>query len=379
MSQFIEFDPSKQPRCKVELHAHLDGSVRLTTVWELAEKKGIHLDVNSLEDLFDACSVKTPTCLADFLKPFSIFSPVIAGDAEAIERVAYEFCEEAAKQGVLYSEVRYCPHLYCSECSQVQGPSVAPLTPREVVQCINRGLARGSVDFKITVRTILCCFRPRPEWSNEILHLCLEFRDHGVVGIDVAGDEATGLAAPEIVAAFKAAATLGVHRTAHAGEAGPAENVRTAVQEMLAERIGHGYHVVDNDQIYSDCLEQRVHFETCPYSSVLTGSVPLTEAKHPIVRFAEDGANFSISRDDPTIIQKTLNQEYDFLRGFGLKDVHFARANFNAVRSCFLPEDEKALLMQKMLEIYGCSETFPEQSVDKEYILPKALSGKGDS
>ncbi|GBN79430.1 Adenosine deaminase [Araneus ventricosus] len=340
-------------------------------------KKGIHLDVKSLEDLFDACCIKSPSCLADFLKPFSIFSPIIVGDAEAIERVAYEFCEEAAKEGVLYSEVRYCPHLYSSTCSPIKVPS-RPLSPRGVVLCVNRGLARGSVDFKITVRSILCCFRPNPEWSNEILELCLEFQDSGVVGIDVAGDEATGLAAPEIVAAFKAAASHGLHRTAHAGEAGPAENVRTALNDMLAERIGHGYHVVDDEEIYADCLEQRVHFETCPYSSVLTGSVPLQDAKHPIVRFAEDDANFSISRDDPTIIQKTLDQEYDFLRGFGLKDVHFARANFNAVRSCFLPEDEKELLMQKMLEVYGYYEPFPEQRIDLEYILPKALLGKGD-
>ncbi|KAF8778506.1 adenosine deaminase-like [Argiope bruennichi] len=377
MSQFIEFDPLKQPRCKVELHAHLDGAVRLTTVWELAEKKGMHLDVKTLEDLFDRCSIKSPSCLADFLKPFSIFSPVIAGDAGAIERVAYEFCEDAAKQGVFYSEVRYCPHLFSSSCSPDKTTS-SPLSPREVVMCVNRGLARGSVDFKITVRSILCCFRANPEWSNDILELCLEFQNCGVVGIDVAGDEATGLAAPEIVAVFRAAERQGIHRTAHAGEAGPAENVCKAVNDMLAERIGHGYHVVDDPDLYAECLEQGIHFETCPYSSVLTGSVPLTDAKHPIVRFAEDNANFSVSRDDPTIIQKTLDQEYDFLRGFGLKDVHFARANFNAIRSCFLPDDEKELLMQKMLQVYGYEQALPGENNDLEYILPKALAGKGD-
>ncbi|CAL1288723.1 unnamed protein product, partial [Larinioides sclopetarius] len=312
-----------------------------------------------------------------FLGKFQIYQHVFLGDPEAIERVAYEFCEEAAKEGVLYSEVRYCPHLYSSTYSPIKVSS-GSVSPRKVVVCVNRGLARGSVDFKITVRSILCCFRPNPEWSSEILDLCLEFQHCGVVGIDVAGDEATGLAAPEIVSVFRAAASHGLHRTAHAGEAGPAENVRVAVNDMFAERIGHGYHVLEDHEIYANCLEKRVHFETCPYSSVLTGSVPLTDAKHPIVRFAEDGANFSISRDDPTIIQKTLDQEYDFLRGFGLKDVHFARANFNAVRSCFLPDDEKKLLMQKMLEVYGYYEQLPEDRNDLECILPKAFSGKGD-
>ncbi|GFY38080.1 adenosine deaminase [Trichonephila inaurata madagascariensis] len=374
---FIEFDPAKQPRCKVELHAHLDGAVRLTTVWELAEKKGITLPTKSLDDLIDACSIKCPSSLADFLKPFSIFLPVIAGDGEAIERVAYEFCEDAAKEGVLYSEVRYCPHLLSSMHGPVKVP-LGPLSPKDVVMRVNKGLSRGMIDFKITVRTILCCFRGKPEWSVEILELCLEFKRFGVVGIDVAGDEAKCFAEPETINAFRGAATAGLHRTAHAGEAGPANNVRTAVSEMFAERIGHGYHVVEDPDIYGYCLDHEVHFEVCPYSSVLTGSVPLSDIKHPIVKFAEDDANFSISRDDPTLIRKTLDQEYEFLRGFGLKEVHFIRANFNAARSCFLPEDEKEILIQKLLRVYGSYNMLQFQNELPDYIPPKALAGGGD-
>ncbi|GBM59027.1 Adenosine deaminase [Araneus ventricosus] len=119
-----------------------------------AWKKGIHLKVDTLEDLYEASSVKFPTTLADFLEHFTIFHPVFVGDAEAIERVAYEFCQDSAKQNVLYSEVRYCPHTWTSAQS--------PLTPRDVVKCVNRGLSRGSDDFKIMVRSILCCSRANP-------------------------------------------------------------------------------------------------------------------------------------------------------------------------------------------------------------------------
>ncbi|GIY70429.1 adenosine deaminase [Caerostris darwini] len=279
-----------------------------------------------------------------------------SGDAEAIERVAYEFCADSAKQGVLYSEVRYNPHLLSTTHSPIKA-STGPLTPREVVRCVNRGFVRGSADFNISMRSILCCLRSHPEWSNDVLELCLEFQNDGVVGIDVAGDEATGLAAPEIVAAFQGAAKAGIHRTAHAGEAGPAENVLTAMTDMLVERVGHGYHAVEDDAIYEECLQRGLHFETCPYSSVLTGSVSLTARKHPIVRFAEDNANFSVSRDDPTITQRTLDEEYQFLRGFGLKDVHLTRANFNAARSSFLPSDGKQYLIQKLNEVYGTCDT----------------------
>ncbi|XP_015910057.2 adenosine deaminase [Parasteatoda tepidariorum] len=350
MAQFIEFDSSKQPRCKVELHAHLEGSVRCETIWEIAEKKGFSLKCNTLEEFFHVCSIRSPSSLEQFLLAFAHFVPVIVGDVEAIERVAYEFCEDLADQNVIYSEVRYCPHLLCSSLeNEISGQ----LTPRDVVMCVNKGLNRGAAKFKLSVRSILCCFRPNPEWSQEILDLCQEFKSHGVVGIDVAGDEAKGLADKEIIRVFKLAESLGIHRTAHAGEAGPSSNVQTALEEMKAERIGHGYHVVDDPDLYKRCLNDRVHFETCPYSSCLTGSVPLSATKHPIVRFAEDGANFSISRDDPTVIQKTLDQEYEFLRGFGLKDVHFTRANFNAARACFLPEDEKKELLMKLAETYG--------------------------
>ncbi|KFM79137.1 Adenosine deaminase, partial [Stegodyphus mimosarum] len=144
MSQFIEFDPAKQPRYKIELHVHLDGSVRLTTVWELAKKKGIDLKVETLEGLYDECSIKGPSTLAKFLKPFSIIEPCIVGDPLAIERIAYEYCEDAVSQGILYAEVRYCPHLFSSMHGVTGGGQLDPLTPREVVMCVNRGLSRGA-------------------------------------------------------------------------------------------------------------------------------------------------------------------------------------------------------------------------------------------
>ncbi|KAG8193011.1 hypothetical protein JTE90_028131 [Oedothorax gibbosus] len=366
MAGFIQFDPTKQPRCKVELHAHLDGSVRLTTVWELAEKKGIKLQAHRLEDLLDCCSIKQPSTLTDFLKPFFIYMPIISGDAEAIERMAYEFCEDAVKEGVLYSEVRYCPQLMTHSEFSKSGP----LTVREVCHSVSKGLARGGSDFNLTVRSILCCFRANPEWCDEIVDLCMEFRDYGVVGMDVAGDESIGPFDPLTVSAFKRAAEAGIHRTAHAGEAGPASNVQQAVTEMHAERIGHGYHTVDDPDVYARCTELGTHFEVCPYSSCLTGSVPLSSTKHPIVKFAEDGVNFSISRDDPTLIQKTLDQEYELLRGYGLKDVHFTRANFNAVRSCFLPEDEKEQLLKQVTAIYN-------GNTDVEYIPVRAMNKIG--
>lgn len=275
---------------------------------------------------------------------------------KAIERVAYEFCEDAAKQGVIYFETRYSPHLLSSEYgSQKNYACENNVTPRMVVESVNKGLQDGERDFHVKARSILCCIRGHPEWSKEVLELCDEYRDQGVVGIDIAGDESEFPDDEDCIAVFKEAMMLNIHRTVHAGEAGPANSVSIAVEKMFAERIGHGYHIFEDPAIYMMCVTKNVHFEACPYSSLLTGSVPLSTAKHPIVRYAEDGANFSINRDDPTVIQKTLDQEYELLRQFGLSHVHFTRANFNAARSCFLPEDEKQKLLKDLQTIYAAN------------------------
>ncbi len=100
-----------------------------------------------------------------------------------------------------------------------------------------------------------------------------------------------------------------------------------AVENLGAERIGHGYHVVDDEGIYASCLRRNIHFEACPRSSLQTGSVPQgIGQKHPIRRFAEDNANFSINRDGPAICMTTLKEEMDIARGWGLTEAHLTRA-----------------------------------------------------
>ncbi|XP_022240793.1 adenosine deaminase-like isoform X2 [Limulus polyphemus] len=364
--RYKQFDPEKLPKARVELHLHLDGSLRLTTIWELAQKKGIDLGCATLEDLKNTLIITKPKKLSDFLKPFHIFMPTIIGDSEALERVAYELCEDQAKQGVCYFEARFSPHL----CSNTDGlppdEIVSPdddraVTPKKVVESILKGLKRGEKDFNIKARAILCCIVGQSEWAEEVLQLCVEFKNQGVVAIDIAGDEAGEIVTseteehwtPKDIMIFQKAQSLGIHRTAHAGEGGPAANVARAIKELQVERIGHGYHSIDDEEIYNQVLNLDIHLEACPYSSYLTGSVPLTTLKHPIIRYAEDNANFSINKDDSTITGTTLDDEYELLQCLGLREVHFVRANFNAARSAFLPEDEKEELLNHLKKMYG--------------------------
>lgn len=263
---------------------------------------------------------------------------VCRDDEEIIERVAYEFCEWQAMEGVCYTEARYSPHCFLSngfECpsgAKTTACHAPGLTAEGALRAVMRGFERGEQDFGIKVRSILCCIQGHPQCSREILELALKYRDH-VVAIDIAGnedkDEGDGGEdpfGPVEIEVFQEAARQGLHRTVHSAEAGPARNVKLAIEQLKAERIGHGYRVVDDLEIYEACLKDRIHFECCPHSSILTGALPLSTNKHSIVKFAEDGANFSISRDDPTITQASLDQEYRFLMDLGMSEYDLVKS-----------------------------------------------------
>ncbi|XP_077518261.1 adenosine deaminase-like isoform X1 [Amblyomma americanum] len=362
MSFLRHFDASKIPRTRVELHLHLDGSIRLETIWELARKKKIDLGVPSLAALRLKLIKVDSTTLKDFLDRFEVFMPTVVGDLEAVERISYELCEDQAREGVAYFEARYSPHFLASKEKNV--------TVRQVVEAVNRGLQRGQHDFKVMARSIIACVLGNDEWSAECLKLCEEYECKGVVGIDIAKDEAR---IPEFtkgeIKVYERAKQLGIPRTAHAGESGDYRSVRDAMLKLYCDRVGHGYRVFQDPtgDTYRMAREKNLHFETCPYSSVLTGGCPLGPGKHSIVRFAEDNANFSISKDDSTITGSTLNDEYDFLTQLGLTEAHLIRANLNAARSSFLRPAEKECLVQDLLREYG---VLPGKEEEKRPIEP---------
>uniref|UniRef100_A0AC34G3A6 Adenosine deaminase n=1 Tax=Panagrolaimus sp. ES5 TaxID=591445 RepID=A0AC34G3A6_9BILA len=294
---------------KIELHLHLDGAVRHSTLFELAQKKKIDLQgAKSVEDVKKLLVTHEPANLAKVLAAFDIFLPVIKNDAAALERVAYETCEDQSNAGVIYFEARYSPHLLCDSD---KGDKLAP---KDVIEAIHRGFIRGEKDFGVKARSILCCISGYEDYANEVLDLATNLKNVGVVGIDVAGcskgaDESYG---PEIVSMFKEAAKRGIHRTVHAGESGSfgSKSVVHAIVEMKSERIGHGYRVTEDAENYQKyAVQEQIHFEACPYSSVMTGAVPLNWPMHPLKKWEKDGVNFSISTDDPTCFDNTVVTE----------------------------------------------------------------------
>ncbi|XP_076454786.1 adenosine deaminase-like [Babylonia areolata] len=149
---------------KVELHVHLEGAVRFETILDLARKQDLELPVKNVEDLKKQVCVYKADDLTSALENFFIFAPSFAGYHEGVHRIALEFCEDAARQGVCYAELRYSPH-FLSNSLHVRTyarDSGGGYTPRDVVRSVNQALQEGERRYGVKVNTILCCIRHIP-------------------------------------------------------------------------------------------------------------------------------------------------------------------------------------------------------------------------
>eukprot|EP00049_Salpingoeca_infusionum_P018560 m.357786 g.357786 ORF g.357786 m.357786 type:complete len:345 (+) comp17939_c0_seq1:98-1132(+) len=330
---------------KVHLHLHLDGAVRDDTLYELGKAREFewatkHPDAASFRKEFESTE---QTTLADVLDAFYIrIIPVLEGNLTALERVAYELCEDQSKQGVVYAEARYSPY-----CFAKQGVSLD-----DVVHAIYSGFQRGKKAFGIHITTILCALKNQPENAVGVVELAKKhLATHEVVGVDVAGYESANPMS-EFAEAFQLAKTYNIHRTAHAGEAGPAKNVKDAIELLGAERIGHGYHAVDDDAILTQALEANTHFECCLTSSLITGAQVGLE-KHAVQVFKARGASFSLSTDDPAVFATTLLRDL-------LEQCPKASLNVNDIAKCqvqgaqaaFLEGELKAALVERITDAW---------------------------
>uniref|UniRef100_A0A8I4A1N4 adenosine deaminase n=1 Tax=Callithrix jacchus TaxID=9483 RepID=A0A8I4A1N4_CALJA len=260
MAQTPAFD-----KPKVELHVHLDGAIKPETILYYGRRRGITLPANTAEGLQNIIGMDKPLSLPGFLAKFEYYMPAIAGCREAIKRIAYEFVETKAKEGVVYVEVRYSPHLLAN--SKVEpipwNQAEGDLTPDEVVALVGQGLQEGERDFGVKTRSILCCMRHEPNWSPEVVELCKKYQQQTVVAIDLAGDETiqgSSLFSGH-VQAYEEALKSGIHRTVHAGEVGSAKVVKEAVDILKTERLGHGYRTLEDQALYDRLRQANMHFE----------------------------------------------------------------------------------------------------------------------
>ncbi|KAF7261854.1 hypothetical protein EG68_00809 [Paragonimus skrjabini miyazakii] len=330
----------------IELHLHLDGAIRPTTLFEIAKLRDPAHKCANVDEFMHLLRPKSPYSLGKFLESFKYVLPIVAGDKEALTRMTLECIEDCAiKSGLCYVELRFAPYCLC-------GPS---LDPEAVVLTVLAAIKRASRVYGLEARLILCIIREMPETADAVVQLAVKYQGQGVVGIDIAGDDSLwnpeGIS-NEIVKAYALAERYNVHRTAHAGENSPAAAVHEAVYTLRAERIGHGYNVVHNPSLYSLVKRTNVHFEVCPSSSIVTGAVhPDSLDQHPVHQFHLDGLSYSLNTDDPLITGKWIAEELEFCTnqlGLPLGAIH--QSKLHAVKAAFLDtEEERAMLLKHIL------------------------------
>ena len=315
---------------KAELHVHLDGSLRPETMLDLARRARVGLPASNPEALRRYMVVDDARNLEDYLSRFDL-TVALLQTPEAVERVAYEMCEDAAADGVRYLEVRYCPSL-----SRHGG-----MTLDEVIEAELRGLSRGAADFGLTARIINCSLRHyRPEQSLEIARHSVTLRDRGVVAFDLAGGEA-GRPPAVHQAAFDAAADGGLGITVHAGEAAGPESVAEALHRCRADRIGHGTRLHEDPALTAEVRDRRIPLEINITSNVQTRAVMRAE-DHPVRGYFDSGLVVTLSTDNWLMSGVTLSGEYWLAHtALGFTREEIDRMIVNGFESAFLARPER--------------------------------------
>ncbi|HIQ02502.1 MAG TPA: adenosine deaminase [Anaerolineales bacterium] len=329
---------------KIDLHRHLEGSLRLQTLAEIATEHGIDLPAYSIEQLRPYVQVtdEEPD-FHRFLAKFRLLRRFYRSP-EAVERIAYEAVADAAADNIRYLELRFNP----VALSRSQHFSLANVT-----EWVSRAIARAQQDHDITVRLILQIGREESlRVAEEIIDLALAHRDKGVAGIDLAGDE-VNYPPHRFAPLFYRAWREGLGITTHAGEAGGAENVRDAIRLLHASRIGHGVRAVENSDVVRFVQERGVVLEVCPTSNLQTGVVR-TLGQHPLPDLIALGLKVTINTDDPSVSDTTLTDEYLVATAaIGLSLEQIREAILTAADAAFLPEEERQQLREQFQEWFA--------------------------
>jgi adenosine deaminase len=326
---------------KAELHVHLDGSLRPSTMIELARATGITLPASDPAELSRYMLVDNAANLEQFLTRFDLTIPLLQ-TPEAIERVAYEMVEDADADNIRHLEVRYCPRL----------STKGGLSLDRVIEAEHRGLARGERDFGVTTGIINCSLRHYPpEVSAEIATHSVRMRSHGVVAFDLAGGEAGRM--PGVHGrAFDIAAAGGLAITVHAGEAAGPESIAEALTRCHAMRIGHGTRLAEDPGLEAELRARQIPIEVNLTSNLQTHAVA-TAAAHPVRGYFDRGLKVTLCTDSWLMCGVDLSDEYLLAhRALGFTRPEIDRLILNGFEAAFLPPSEKeALLAQVRAEL----------------------------
>jgi adenosine deaminase len=324
---------------KVELHRHLEGSLRLDTMLDIARAHSVTVPASIIR-LSNMVQVQEeePYTFQNFLAKFQTLR-LFYRSPEVITRITREAVEDVARDNVRYLELRFTP----VALSRAEG---FPL--HDVMEWVCSAARQASEDMGVKVALIASVNRHESvELAEQAVWLAAQNMDKGMVGLDLAGNEAEFPGEP-FAGLFNEARQAGLHITIHAGEWGGAENVREAIEVLGAERIGHGVRVMEDPGVVDLARERGTTFEVCVTSNYQSGVVPKLD-EHPLAQMLDAGLNVTINTDDPSISRITLSNEFRLIgEDMGISDKVLKERILAAARASFLPEDEREALVHHL-------------------------------
>jgi adenosine deaminase len=325
---------------KTDLHVHLDGSLRLATILELAQRERIELPATTPEALRSAMHLgENCGTLVEYLRAFDVTLRVMQTE-DSLRRIAYELAEDAARENVQYMEVRYAPMLHTRR----------GLKLTTVVESVLEGLRQARESFGIESNVIICGIRNvSAESSLEMAELAVAYKGRGVVGFDLAGAEYDH-PAKHHKAAFQLVRDNNINVTIHAGEAYGPESIAQAIHVCGAHRVGHGCRLRENGDLLHYVADHRIPLECCPSSNVQTGAIR-DLASHPLKLYKNLGLRVTVNTDNRLITDTTVSRELWLCHTqMGLTAADIKLVILSGFKSAFQPFHVKQQNLRKVSE-----------------------------
>ena len=325
---------------KVELHCHLDGSLRVPTILDLAKKDKVTLPTSSSEKLSKLLVIgKTRGSLEEYIKRFDITLSVMQ-TPQALSRTAYELIEDVAKENVRYIEIRYSPILHTGK----------GMTMGESVEAVREGLKRGQKDYGVKSGIIVCGIRNiSAAASLKLADLTVRYKNKGVVGFDLAGAE-ENFPAKDHQEAFYMILNNNINATIHAGEAYGPSSIHQAIHHCGAHRIGHGTRLKENKDLMNYVNDHRITLEVCLTSNWQTRSIRSLKY-HPLKYYYDQGIRVTINTDNRLMSGTTLTKEFLLAHKlFGFKLHDFREMIIMAMKSVFIPYSERKQMIRNIAD-----------------------------
>jgi adenosine deaminase len=322
----------------IDLHRHLDGNVRISTILRLASKHNIKLPYDNKKSLSEYVYIEDKTTdLMAFLRKLDLGVSVLAS-VEDCEQIAYENVVDAVKEGLDHVELRFSPY-YMAQTHKL------PLTG--VVEAVVAGVARANNQLCYNAKLIGILSRTFGiQACFEELKAILTAKNN-IVALDLAGDE-KNYPASLFVDHFTLAREQGLNITIHAGEAGDASSVWDAIKLLGATRVGHAVAAIEDASLMAYMSTHKIGIETCILSNYQTGTWP-SIATHPVKKFLQHGIEVCLNTDDPGVSNNTLIDEYSLAKSaLGLSDSELRQLKGNALSQAFLSHTEKNAIKAKL-------------------------------